>query len=100
MLSRKVRRLLQWLRRKYPAQTPVVVRTCRTLTDCHGICLIGDGRALIRLAEKDPEQVQCDTLMEEWAHLLRSDSPIKCTDDHDQIFWGILAQITKEWRGD
>lgn len=98
MLSKKVRRLLRWLRVRYPSHTPVVVRSCRSLKDCHGICVMGEGRAIIRLSESDPDTVQCDTLLEEWSHLKRWDAQIKCNDDHDQIFWAILGQITNEWR--
>lgn len=77
---------------------PVVVREA-VLKDCHGICLIGDGRALIRLSSRDSEIVQRDSLLEEWAHVLRHESPVKYRDPHDQIFWGILADITKQYRG-
>jgi hypothetical protein len=70
------------------------------MKDCHGAVLIGDGRALIRIAEGDPETVQAEALLEEWAHVLRSESPIPCEDDHDQIFWGILATITRRYRGE
>lgn len=99
MLSKKLRNLASWLRRHYPAKTPVIIRTYK-MKDCHGVCLIGDGRAVIRLAESDSETVQADTLLEEWAHVLRNESPVPCTDDHDQIFWGILAAITKHYRGE
>jgi hypothetical protein len=78
---------------------PVVVKQAPGL-DCHGICIIGDGRALIRLSSRDSETVQSDSLLEEWAHVLRSECPVKCADPHDQIFWGIMAAITKDYRGD
>lgn len=99
MLSKKLKSLAAWLRRHYPATMPVVVRTSR-MTDCHGKCLIGEERALIRLAESDSDTIQCETLLEEWAHVLRHESPVPCQDDHDQIFWGILATITKHYRGE
>lgn len=65
----------------------------------HGQCLIGDGRALIRLTEAS-EQMMKETLLEEWCHVLRHDTPVQCNDDHDSIFWAILGQVTKHWRGE
>jgi hypothetical protein len=99
MLSKKVRSTLRWLRRHDPATMPVVVREATGL-DCHGICVIGDERALIRLSSRDSEVVQRDSLLEEWAHVLRAECPVKCRDPHDHIFWGILAAITKHYRGE
>lgn len=63
----------------------------------HGICLIGDGRALIRIA-KASEQMMQETLLEEYAHVLRADIPIPQDDDHDAIFWAVLGAITNRWR--
>lgn len=91
---------MRWLRRHYPLKMPVVVREAKNLKDCHGICLIGDDRALIRLRDKDSEVIQRDSLIEEWCHLLRWESPVKCVDPHDQIFWGILGTVTKHYRGE
>ena len=65
----------------------------------HGVCLIGDGRALIRLASAT-EQMMKETLLEEYCHVLRHDTPVECTDDHDAIFWAILGEVTKRWRGE
>jgi hypothetical protein len=87
MLSKKVKATLRWLRRHYPATMPVVVKQAPGL-DCHGI------------SSRDSETVQSDSLLEEWAHVLRSECPVKCADPHDQIFWGIMAAITKDYRGD
>jgi len=100
MLSNKVKNCLRWLRRHYPIAIPVIVREAHNLPDCHGICLIGEDRALIRLAGRDSEVIQRDSLIEEWCHLLRNEAPVKCTDPHDQIFWGILGTVTKHYRGE
>ena len=89
----------RWLRRHYPTRTPVIVRMAATIKGCHGIALIGDGRGLIRVA-KDKESVMCEVLLEEWAHILRHDTPVPIDDEHDAIFWSILAIITKKWRGE
>lgn len=96
----KLQKTMRWLRRNYPTTTPLVVRVSKTLDrDCHGICLIGDGRALIRIAVAS-ESVMLDTLLEEYCHVLRHDTPVPIDDDHDAIFWAILGHVTKHWRGE
>jgi hypothetical protein len=69
------------------------------LPGCHGICLIGDGRALIRVA-KATKAVMDDTLIEEFSHVLRHDCPLPIEDDHDAIFWAIYGAIQAKWRKD
>lgn len=42
-----------------------------------------------------------DTLIEEFAHVLRHDCPLPITeDDHDALFWAIYGAIQAKWRGD
>lgn len=43
-----------------------------------------------------------ETLLEEWAHVLRHECPVPYEGDdvHDAVFWSILARITKEYRGE
>ena len=64
----------------------------------HGVCLIGDDRALIRLT-CDTESVMLDCLMEEYCHILRSECPIPVVDVHDSIFWAIYGHVSMAWRG-
>lgn len=81
---------------------PVLVKVIpsKSQPDVHGICLLGDNRALIRISVAE-EQVMIDTLLEEWAHVLREESPIPYGEDaHDQLFWAILAAITMAYRGE
>lgn len=98
LLTPKLRSLIRWLRRHYPTRTPVIVRV-GNVPGAHGICAIGDNRALIRLTQGH-EQMMKETLLEEWAHVLRHDTPVPCVDDHDAIFWAILGTVTKKWRGE
>jgi hypothetical protein len=42
----------------------------------------------------------CEVLLEEWAHILRHETPIPIDDEHDAVFWAILSTITKKWRGE
>lgn len=91
-----------WLRRHFPTKMPVLVKVVPHVQqpDLHGVCLLGDDRALIKITEA-PQQVMIDTLLEEWAHVLRQESPIPYEEDeHDQLFWAILAAITKQYRGE
>lgn len=94
-----VRQARQWLRRHFPTKTPVVIRVHRSQPGLHGQVLIGDGRALVRVT-KDTDAMMCESLLEEWAHVLRHDTPIPIEDEHDPIFWAILAAVTKKWRGE
>ena len=92
-------KLAAWLRRHFPAQTPVIVRVVKNQPGLHGCCLIGDGRALIRITQAT-DMVMRETLLEEWAHVLRHDTPMPIEDDHDAIFWAILGAITNKYRGE
>lgn len=61
--------------------------------------LIGGRRALIRLTAAS-ETMMKETLLEEWAHVLRHECPLPVDDEHDALFWTILGQVTKQWRGE
>lgn len=76
-----------------------MVKQVRSLGGDHGECLIGGGRALIRIAVST-ESLMAETLIEEYCHLLRNDTPVPVDDDHDAIFWAILGHVTKHWRGE
>jgi len=43
-----------------------------------------------------------ETLLEEWAHVLREDCPVTTIqgDEHDALFWAILARVTHEYRSE
>jgi hypothetical protein len=92
---------VRWLRRRFPARKPCRISVCRSLPGMHGVCLIHEDRALIKIA-KSTEQMMDETLLEEWAHLLRDECPIPYHEgqEHDALFWAILAAVTKEYRGD
>jgi len=89
----------RWLRKKYPAKKPVRVVVVASQPGLHGVILWNEERALIRIT-RSSEQMMAETLLEEWAHLLRNECPLPCDDDHDALFWAILAKITKEYRGE
>lgn len=91
--------MTRWLRRHFPVQTPVTVREVDREDGCHGVFMPGEGRSLIRIV-KDAPSVMCDTLIEEWSHALRHETPVPIEDEHDAIFWAILSAVTKKWRGE
>lgn len=95
----KLAKMSRWLRQNFPTKMPVIIRMIPRNKDHHGCCLIGDGRALIRIA-RDTDQVMIETLIEEWSHCLRAEAGVPIEDDHDQMFWAILAAITKKYRGE
>lgn len=96
-----VRQVSRWLRRKYPVQRPVVIRVVKPQDNLHGICLLSKDRVLIRLCRAS-ESMMCETLLEEWAHVLRDECPIPYEEgnEHDPLFWAILADITRQYRGE
>jgi hypothetical protein len=76
----------------------VVVRVVVSQPGLHGLCILGDDNALIRLTVSD-EQLMIDTLLEEWCHVLRHDTPVTIENEHDAIFWAILGTVTMSFRG-
>jgi hypothetical protein len=91
--------MLRWLRRHYPARTPIVVRVVKRQPGLHGLCILGEGRALIRITAAS-ESMMLDTLLEEYCHVLRHDCPLPAKEDHDALFWAILGEVTTTWRGE
>ena len=86
-MATDIHKTIRWLRRHYRPRTPTMVRVVDRLPGCHGICLIGDGRALIKLA-KATKAVMDDTLIEEFAHVLRElgENALTPEDIHTQRF--------------
>ena len=95
----KLQKTTLWLRRHDPTPTPVIVKEVRHMPGDHGEITIGNGRALIRIASST-ESLMAETLIEEYCHLLRHDTPMPIDDDHDAIFWAIMGHVTKHWRGE
>ena len=63
----------------------------------HGVCLLGEDRALIRITSANEALMQ-ETLLEEYCHVLRHDCPLPVDDEHDAVFWAVLGEVTKRWR--
>lgn len=96
-LTPKLRKAVRWLRRNFPVTMPVTVRVLAKQPGLHGLCLIGDGRALLRITA-DADTVMIESLIEEWCHVLRHETPLPEMDAHDQVFWAIYAQVSTAWR--
>ena len=97
----RLRRVCQWLRRRFPASTPVRVTVVASLPGMHGLCHVSTERANIQISRAS-DHMMSETLLEEWAHVLRHECPVpyEGQDDHDALFWAILARITKDYRGE
>lgn len=96
-----LRKVSRWLRRHFPTRTPVRVRVVASLPGMHGLCHVTGEKANIQIS-KASEHMMSETLLEEWAHVLRHECPVPYDGDdvHDAVFWSILARITKEYRGE
>jgi len=96
-----LRKTSGWLRRHFPTRTPVRVTIVPNLPGMHGLCHVTAEKATIKISRAS-EHMMAETLLEEWAHVLRHECPVPYDgdDDHDAVFWSILARITKEYRGE
>lgn len=96
-----LRKTANWLRRRFPVKRPVVIRVVNNQPNLHGLCLLHEDKALIRIS-RSTDQMMAETLLEEWSHILRDECPIPYADgqEHDALFWAILAKITEEYRGE
>lgn len=97
--TKRLRRVLRFLRKDFPTRRPVTVRILDEQPGLCGLCIIDEERALIRLT-RDAEQVMIESLIEEWAHVLRHDTPMPIDNEHDGIFWAIYGAITLRYRGE
>lgn len=98
-LTPTVRQAVRWLRKNFPPRMKVTVKLLAKQPGLHGLCQVRRGRALITIT-LDSDTVMLESLLEEWCHVLRFDCPLPCEDDHDALFWSILGQVTKRWRGE
>lgn len=66
----------------------------------HGLVLYDETSALIKLATGADDSSTIETLIEEWAHILRDECPMEQRGDHDELFWAIYARIICDKRGE
>ena len=97
-LSTRLKKVVRFLRRNYPVPIPVTVRVHAEMKGLCGLCLIDDDRALIRLT-KDDDQIMCETLVEEWSHIIRHLVHVPIEKEHDMIFWAIYGDVIMKYRG-
>lgn len=99
-----LRTLSRWLRKHYPIKRRLTIRVydsprmVRLCGHVHGFAHIEEKRAVVRIALA-PIALMEETLLEEYAHLVRHETPVPVTKEHDSIFWAILGQITMHYRG-
>ena len=104
----RVERAKRRLRRQFPTGYPVRVMWAPTedLTKEHGFPVDGDalfhqGVGRIRLADSCNQYTAVETLIHEWAHLLRQLVPVGSDRMvHDAIFWAIYGQVIGAWHGE
>lgn len=94
---------VRFLRRTYPATTKCRISVVPQ-NKCEGMWGYFQettaGRAVICLSAAQSDRQMQETLLEEYAHLLRHDVPIPVPEDdaHDGIFWAILGELTRKYR--
>ena len=64
-----------------------------------GLCEVGEDDALITITVES-EQTMLESLIEEWSHVLRHDTPVPIENEHDAIFWAIYGTVTVRYRGE
>ena len=101
-LSRRTKRVIRWLRKHYPSKKKVRVKVAPNdpKYDWWGLCIYDDTTALIKLRNETNPDLEVETLVEEWSHVLRSECPLPIEDEHDSLFWAIYSTIIKKFRGE
>lgn len=100
----RLRKALNFLRKNFPTKSErsVTVRIVKELEGLHGLVEFEDEghkpHAYIRIAE-DNDYLMVETLLEEWSHILRQDTPVPLIKDHDSIFWAIYGTVVMAFRG-
>ncbi len=90
---------LRWLRRNFPAELPVRVRSCQ-MKDC-GDSAYSEGMKDFRVRVKASQSLSArlDTVLHEWAHCLTWFGA-ECDEDHSSE-WGItyakLYRVHLDW---
>ena len=99
-----LRKLSRWLRRHFPVRRRVTIRVYdqsalnKRCGPVHGYVSISPDSALVRIAN-GPAAFMEETLLEEYAHVVRHETPVPVVAEHDAIFWAILGTITIAYRG-
>ena len=99
-LTKRLKKAVRFLRREFPVPIAVTVRLHKEMKGLCGCVLIEEetNRAVIRIAE-DADHVMAETLMEEWAHIIRHLVHVPIEKEHDQIFWAIYGEVIMKFRG-
>lgn len=98
--EKRWRKLLYWLRKNYPADLPIYVRTKNKLTlfpDYSGVCIRYDTKIIVEINKNQSFALKLDAIIHEWAHAITLTNTTK--KDHgdewgkaySRIYSGFLA---------
>lgn len=91
-------RMIRWIRKEFPAQKPVSVRSVNQslLDDADADSDIVRGRFVIRIRQNASYSIKVDALCHEWAHVLTWFGAGREKVHHEE--WGIwYAKIYQAW---
>ncbi len=94
--NQKWLKTLRWLRREFPAQRRVVVRSVCVAEDCYGYVSLHREGFFVYVGKLLPGFIRLDTIIHEWAHVLAwfGRDQEECHSDE----WGLAyAKIYRAW---
>lgn len=95
---KRVRQVVRALKRDFPLDRPVCVRTFAELYDgphrLYGTCHLRPSGFAICLARNDDVSVMIDTLWHEWTHALLWP---RCRYRHSRDFWNQYGEIYRKY---
>jgi hypothetical protein len=97
-VNQQWRKTIAWLKRNFPAQRPVYVKS-KSIKKFHGLTDLITGYFLIEISRKQSYELRVDALLHEWAHCLTWFSAEE-TAEHSAE-WGIdyakIIRTFEEW---
>ena len=102
--TRKWKKAINFVNKNFPTHSnrTVHISLVKELKGFHGYVEFDDEgdvkHAHIQIVEDDLHMM-IETLIEEWVHILRQDTPVPLEKDHDSIFWAIYGTVMMAWRG-
>lgn len=97
-----------WLRKNFPSEYPIKITLKKQIwykdfpEELDAITLFDteQQRFLIQLSKKLNTECLVETLLHEYAHVLRNHAPDQTNLLHDEVYWAIYGQIYRKWHGE